>query len=149
MNSFLRLSLACLLGSLLPFPLFAQDAPPDEVEVAVSKAVLRERPSALGKPVGQAAHRDRLEVLERRGAWLQVRASDADGWLARSATETKLVRFSTGGTLSIPASNDGAVAGARSLDDERLPDHAAELDRREARPAGLGAFLRQGGLRAE
>jgi len=80
-----------LLAALVAVAL-AQEKTKDNVcAVQVREAVLRDKPSFLGKVVARLKYETRVAVEERKGEdWLRVRAVDgkATGWLSTSAVAT-------------------------------------------------------------
>lgn len=58
------------------------------VRVHADTANIRERPTTRADPVWQAYENDPLQVLGRRGAWLQVRDFEGhEGWISRRLTD--------------------------------------------------------------
>lgn len=113
------------LGAMLAALSFAQDKS-DARAVQVREAVLRDKPSFLGKVVGRLKYGASVTVEEKKGAqWLRVRGGDASGWLAATAVTAQ------GAKLRAGSGEAGERAGAtsRSLAGRGF-DEKAEASRR-------------------
>ena len=84
------------------------------MSVQVKDAQLRDKPSFVGKVVGNLAYGDRVDVQESQGAWARVSlAGGASGWMHSSAlTSQKLVLSAGQENARVGASGDElALAG--------------------------------------
>lgn len=151
---------AVVLGALA----LAQEKPKGDVRaVQVREAVLRDKPTFLGKVVGRLKYGDPVSVEQTKGTWLAVRAGGASGWLAATAVTAKGGKLRAGSgeageragatsrSLAGRGFNEGAeakrraeggdvAAGYRKLD-ELLKRPAYNPD-----PAAVPEFAREGGL---
>jgi hypothetical protein len=127
--------------------------------VQVRTTQLRETPLFLGRIVGAASYGDRVEVIETRGDWVQVRdAAGRTGWLHASAlTEKKIVLAAGQADAETAASGqeialagkgfseevEGAYRGAHPDLDYTWVDRMAGWT---ISPTAAAAFVRDGGL---
>lgn len=127
--------------------------------IQVREAAVRERPSFLGRVVGQAAYGEQVVTIATRGPWTQVsRDGRVLGWIHNSALTRLTVIFRSGEETVESSVNteELALAGKGFSSDVEAAyrtrhgdDGFKELDRME----GLGipsrerrVFLKQGGL---
>lgn len=92
-----------------------------QMSVQVQNGVLRDKASFLGKPVGNVAYGDRVDVLASQGDWRQVRAaSGAAGWIHGSALDSKRVALSaaSGGDVRLAASTDEVALAGKGFSQE-------------------------------
>ena len=110
-----------LPAALLALALAAAVSQAAQMSVQVKEGVLREKASFLGKPVGNVAYGDRVDVLASQGDWRQVRAaSGATGWIHGSALDSKRVTLSaaSGGDVRIAASSDEVALAGKGFSQE-------------------------------
>ena len=110
-----------LPAALLALALAAAAVQAAQMSVQVKEGVLREKASFLGKPVGNVAYGDRVDVLASQGDWRQVRAaSGATGWIHGSALDSKRVTLSaaSGGDVRIAASSDEVALAGKGFSQE-------------------------------
>ena len=110
-----------LPAALLALALAAAVSQAVQMSVQVKEGVLREKASFLGKPVGNVAYGDRVDVLASQGDWRQVRAaSGATGWIHGSALDSKRVTLSaaSGGDVRIAASSDEVALAGKGFSQE-------------------------------
>ncbi len=147
---------------LLALGLMAGTAQADDttLSVHVRETVLRERPSFLGKVVGQLRYGDRVQVVARQGPWRRIQGPDIDGagWVHASALNRKRVVLRAGAddVKSAASGEELALAGkgfnsnVESKYKSRNPAlDFTWIDRMEQIDYPLGeleAFLRKGGL---
>jgi len=85
------------------------------MSIQIKKGQLRSTPSFLGKIVAELNYAERVAVLEKKDAWLKVRATatPVEGWLHESALTSKKIILKPGATdVSQSASSDElALAG--------------------------------------
>jgi TonB family protein len=98
-GAFIIILLALVFFTLLAllflyWPRDRAEAPADEVLVVVPQELkIRTEPTAQGAVVATLYQGDELHLLQRRGAWAQVRTADGlTGWAERSALETPAER---------------------------------------------------------
>ena len=84
----------------------------DEVSVHVKKAVLRSKPSFLGKKMGQLKYADRVEVLEENKTWYQIKTtSGVVAWLHKSSTTEDEIKLTVGSNTKKVSDKEQAIAG--------------------------------------
>jgi len=84
----------------------------DEVSVHVKKAVLRSKPSFLGKKMGQLKYADRVEVLKENKTWYQIRtARGVVAWLHKSSTTEDEIKLTVGSNTKQVSDKEQAIAG--------------------------------------
>jgi hypothetical protein len=121
----------------------------------------RTAPSASAKPVAQFASGTQVDVIGRKGGWLQVNAHGKTGWVRLLS-----VRSSAGGSggadiggvvgLATQRNNKQvvAVAGLRGLNEEDLKSahfdaaQLGQLDKFQVSPQQAKAFAAKGKLQA-
>lgn len=81
------------------------------MSVQVRKAELRESPSFLARIVSPLAYGDRVTVLSQNGAWMQVSAGAANGWVHSSALTPKKIVMSATTAQATASSGELALAG--------------------------------------
>ncbi|MCX7627069.1 MAG: SH3 domain-containing protein [Methylophilaceae bacterium] len=119
-------------------------------------------PRAGSQSMATLERGERVEILERQGGWLKVKARQITGWLRYLSVkhgEMSKSGVDAGGILSLAGGRAGtgevvSVAGIRGIDEEQLK--SAQFNEREyAKLEGYGVsrevaqqFARSGGLRA-
>lgn len=112
-----------------------------ESGTALKADTLRAEPFADAKSAGSMARNDKLEILEKKGAWLKVKAPKASGWVRLLAVK----RAATGksneaaGVLNVASGRAGtgqvvSTTGVRGLNEEELKAakfNEAEITRME------------------
>jgi uncharacterized protein YgiM (DUF1202 family) len=84
------------------------------MSIQVKDAQLRDKPSFVGKVVGNLAYGDRVDVQESQGAWSRVSlAGGTSGWMHNSALTSQKIVLSAGrDNAKVGASGDElALAG--------------------------------------
>lgn len=76
-----------------------------EPGTALKDDTLRQEPFADARPVGTIKRHARLDILERKGAWLKVKADGKSGWI-------RLLSVKRGGAT--PGSTSDSVLGLAS-----------------------------------
>ena len=110
-----------LPAALLALALAAAVSQAAQMSVQVKEGVLREKASFLGKPVGNVAYGDRVDVLASQGDWRQVRsASGATGWIHSSALDSKRVTLAaaSGNDVQLAASSDEVALAGKGFSQE-------------------------------
>lgn len=110
-----------LPAALLVLALAAAAVQAAQMSVQVKEGVLREKASFLGKPVGNVAYGDRVDVLASQGDWRQVRsASGATGWIHSSALDSKRVTLAaaSGNDMQLAASSDEVALAGKGFSQE-------------------------------
>lgn len=126
--------------------------------VQVRKSQIRSTPSFLGEIVMTVQYGDKLQVIDTKGSWVEVKAEGTKGWMHSSALTKKEIAVSSGaGTKTHAASNDEiALAGKgfnKQVEDKFRQKNKnldfAEVDRIESfvvSQTEIEAFLQEGGL---
>ena len=130
--------------------------------VQVRSAIIRERPSFLGRVVGEAEYGDRLEAATQRGPWVQIKnAERVLGWMHVSALTRKRIIMKAGDEdihtqVSV---EEVALAGKgfnASVEAQYRAHHGDDgfmwIDHMETiqfSSAELAEFLQKGGVRSD
>jgi uncharacterized protein YgiM (DUF1202 family) len=109
--------LFCWVVAALSAAAAAAAAPATAMSVQIRKAELRESPSFLARIVSPLAYGDRVTVLTRTGAWMQVSAGVRSGWVHASALTTKTIVMSSTTAQTAASSGELALAGKGFNDD--------------------------------
>lgn len=136
-----------------------QPAAAETLSVAVKAGTLRTTPQIFAPIAATLTYADRVDVLERRGAWARVRAgSRGVGWIHASALSSKKLALKAGqGTVRSAATEDELTLAGKGFNAQvekefrqrnRTLDFAA-IDRMEGltvAPVEIQRFLREGHL---
>ncbi len=146
-------------GAFLLFFMAADWAAGKRMSVQVRTAPLRATPSFLGKIGATLAYGDRVEVVETRADWMQVRLEDGrSGWLHASALSDKKIALKAGAEDVDAAASGKEVAlagkGFNKQVEEAYREKNAQLDfgrvdrmeKMNTTPQEREAFLKEGGL---
>lgn len=121
-------------------------------------------PKGDAKTAGQLAENSRVEIVERRGAWLRVKRNDTSGWLRlhqvrlgegaqKTSSEGTKMLWNVGQTGRSGASGIVATTGVRGLSADDLktanpdPKQVQALDNYRANDAQAREQARAAGLR--
>lgn len=122
-----------LLAALFLLPSLAYAA---EMGTALKTDSLRAEPYADAKTVGTFAKNDKVEILNKQGAWLKVKTAKTTGWVRLLSVKrgTTTAVSSTSGALSVATGRAGtgqvvATTGVRGLSEEDLK--SAKFDEAE------------------
>ncbi len=131
----------------------------ETLSVAVKAGSLRSTPQVFGPIMATLRYADRVEVLERKGAWVRVRAGGSgSGWIHASALSSKKLTLQAGQTtLRSGASEDELTLAGKGFNAQvekefRQRNSALDfsaIDRMEkltVAPAEMQRFLREGHL---
>ena len=141
---------------LLAVMLFAWITPALAASILIRDEALRASPSSTAQTVVKLAKGSQVDILTRKGGWVQVSAHGHKGWV-------RLLSVRSGGTsggslgdvVGLTQKRDNkvvAVAGLRGLDEENLKSahyNAADmkrLDSYQTSAARAEQFAKQGGL---
>ena len=84
----------------------------EEVSVHVKEATLRSKPSFLGKKMGVLNYADRVTVVQKKGAWLQVKSVDGVlAWIHKNSTTTKTISLVVGSQTKEVSDKEQSIAG--------------------------------------
>lgn len=115
------------LRILLPLLVFSLSAWAGESGIALKDDSLRKEPYSDAATAGSIKRNDKIEILEKKGAWLKVKASGSSGWVrmlsVRRGTTTQ--GNSGQGVLNLASGRSGtgkvvATTGVRGLNEEEL-----------------------------
>ena len=135
-----------------------------EVGTTRSAADMLSAPKSDARAVGQLAENSRVEIIERRGAWLRVKRDDTGGWLRlhqvrlgegeqKTSSEGTKMLWNVGQTGRSGASGIVATTGVRGLSADDLktakpdPKQVQALDSYRANDAHAREQARAAGLR--
>jgi len=158
MNRFKRIVLAAILIGLSTGS--GAMAAENFMSIQVKQGYLRSTPSFLGKIVAALDYAQRVAVLEKRDAWVRVRAAagGAEGWLHVSALTTKRIVLKSGSAdvQEAATSDELALAGkgfSRQVEGEFKAQNPqidyTWIDRMEQAVVSeteMARFLQEGGL---
>lgn len=143
----------------------AADDKKKKMSVQVRKTSVREKASALGKPIGSLKYGDRVEILESSGkAWHKIKNEKPalTGWTRVTALSPKRIVLESTGTAPTSVTGEEVAMAGKGFDEEvekeyrkknpNLQKFFAILDRIEQADsrditAELSAFLDQGRLK--
>lgn len=115
---FHHLALALLLAPCLAFA---------ETGTALKDDTLRKEPYADSKSAGALKRNDKVDILEKRGAWLRVKAPKGGGWVRLMSVRRGEASKSNeaAGVLSVASGRAGtgqvvSTTGVRGLNEEEL-----------------------------
>jgi hypothetical protein len=145
------------------FALFTAILPSAEIGTTRSAADMLSAPKSDARAVGQLAENSRVEILERRGAWLRVKRDGAGGWLRlhqvrlgegaqKTSSEGTKMLWNVGQTGRSGASGIVATTGVRGLSADDLktakpdPKQVQILDGHRANDAQAREQARAAGL---
>lgn len=98
-----------------------------ESGMALKADTLRAEPFADAKPAGSIARNDKLEITEKKGAWLKVKAPKSSGWVRLLSVKRSASGKTneTADVLSVASGRAGtgqvvSTTGVRGLNEEDL-----------------------------
>jgi len=132
-----------------------------ETGTALKNDTLRKEPYADAKAVGTLKRNDKLEILAKKGAWLQIKAGKSTGWVRLLSVKrgTSSTSNEAAGVLGLATGRSGtgqvvSTTGVRGLNEEELKDakfNEEEMKQLEANTVSAEAgtaFAATGGLKA-
>ncbi len=143
---------------LLPLLAVAALAASQMMSVQVRSGQLRSKPSFLGQVQGSVAYGDRLEVLDSRGPWLQVKGEAGQGWIHSSALSEKKIALKSGDKdAATGASGDELALAGKGFNDEVEAEYRAgnpkldygwvdRMEKFKVDAAAAQRFLKEGGV---
>lgn len=157
-----RRSIALTLAAGLA--LFVTVVSSAEIGTTRSAANLLSAPKSDAKTVGRVAENSRVEIMERRGAWLRIKRDSASGWLRlhqvrlgegaqKTSSEGTKMLWKVGQTGRSGASGIVATTGVRGLSADDLktakpdPKQVQALEGYRANDAQAREQARAAGLR--
>lgn len=121
---------------LIPALLAAGMAWAAETGSALKNDSLKAEPFGDAKSVGALARGDKLEILEKKGAWLKVKSAKAQGWVRLLSVKRSGSGSEAGGVLALASGRAGtgqvvSTTGVRGLNEEELK--AAKFNEEEVK----------------
>jgi Bacterial SH3 domain len=117
-------------------------APAAETGSALKADILRAEPYADAQKTGDLARGDKLEILSKKGAWLQVKTAKASGWVRLLSVKRGAATGGNeaAGVLDVATGRAGtgqvvATTGVRGLNEEELKNakyNGAEVKKLES-----------------
>jgi hypothetical protein len=150
-----RIIVTCCLGLLL-----ASGAWAGESGSALKNDTLRAEPFSDAKMAGSLNRGDKVDILERKGAWLRIKAGKSTGWVRLLSIKRGEASKSSdaSGLLSVASGRAGtgqvvSTTGVRGLNEEELKSakfNEEEVKKMEANSISADAakkFAAGGGLK--
>jgi hypothetical protein len=130
-----------------------------EAGTALKADTLRKEPFADAKTVGSLAKNDSVEILSKKGAWLQVKSKKSTGWVRLLSVKRGAASSSASSVADIASGRTGtgnvvSTTGIRGLSAEELKAakfNEEEIKKMESYQVSTGAaqsFASAGGLSA-
>jgi hypothetical protein len=130
-----------------------------EAGTALKADTLRKEPFADAKTVGSLAKNDSVEILSKKGAWLQVKSKKSTGWVRLLSVKRGAASSSASSVADIASGRTGtgnvvSTTGIRGLSAEELKAakfNEEEIKKMEGYQVSTGAaqsFASAGGLSA-
>ncbi|OAJ71226.1 ligand-binding protein SH3 [Methylobacillus sp. MM3] len=132
-----------------------------ETGTALKSDTLRKEPYADAKAVGTLKRNDKIEILTKKGAWLQIKAGKSTGWVRLLSVKrgTQGSSNEAAGILGLATGRSGtgqvvSTTGVRGLNEEELKDakfNEEEMKQLEASTISAEdgkTFVTAGGLKA-
>lgn len=149
-----KLQLLLLISLASPMVLLA-----DELGTALKIDILRAEPYADAKTVGNLAKNETVDILTKKGAWLQVKTKKTAGWVRILSVKRGGVSSSTGSIADIASGRTGtgkvvSTTGIRGLSAEDLKSakfnesEVAKLESNAISASDGQKFAKAGGLSA-
>jgi hypothetical protein len=128
--------------------------------IALKNDTLRAEPFADAKTAGSIIRNDKVDILEKKGAWLRIKAPKASGWVRLLSVKRGEASKSneTAGVLAVASGRAGtgqvvSTTGVRGLDEEDLKaakfneDEVKKLESGTISAAQAQQFANAGGLK--
>ncbi len=131
-----------------------------ETGSALKNDSLKAEPFSDAKSVGSLTRGDKLDILEKKGAWLKVKSAKAQGWVRLLSVKRSGSGNEAGGVLALASGRSGtgqvvSTTGVRGLNEEELK--AAKFNEEEVKaleastvsPDDAKKYAAAGGLSAQ
>jgi hypothetical protein len=152
MKKYLSILILCTLG--VSIHALAGDA-----GVALKADALRKEPYADAKAVGSLAKNDSVDILSKKGAWLQVKSKKSTGWVRLLSVKRGAASSSGSSVADIASGRAGtgkvvSTTGIRGLSAEELKaakfneDEMKKMESHAVSPSDAQSFANTGGLSA-
>ena len=146
-----KLLLICLASPILAFA--------GDTGTALKADSLRAEPFADAKTVGSLNKNDTLDILTKKGAWLQVKSKSKTGWVRILSVKRGGVSSSTSSIADVASGRTGtgkvvSTTGIRGLSAEDLKaakfseDEIKKMESHMLTPTDGQSFANAGGLTA-
>jgi uncharacterized protein YgiM (DUF1202 family) len=133
-------------------------AAPKLMSVQVREGQLRTKPSYLSRPTTTLSYGERVDVLNTRQGWVEVKAGGTTGWIHESALTRKKIIMTSGSKRagSAASSDEVALAGrgfnaqveAEFQQDTGLDFGAVDaMEKESASDSAVMSFLEEGGVK--
>ncbi len=145
---------------LIPAMLAASMAWAGETGSALKNDSLKAEPFSDAKSVGTLTRGDKLDILEKKGAWLKVKSARSQGWVRLLSVKRSGSGSEAGGVLALASGRSGtgqvvSTTGVRGLNEEELK--AAKFNEEEIKKLDANAvgaddarkFAAAGGLKVQ
>jgi hypothetical protein len=154
----MKIRITQLLAGLLLIPAIALAA---ENGTALKDDTLRKEPFADAKSAGAMKRGDKVEIVSRQGAWLQIRVRQSSGWVRLLSVKRGEAGKTSeaAGVLGLASGRAGtgqvvSTTGVRGLNEEELKNavfNEEEVKQLEANSVSVAQgqqFAAKGGLQA-
>ena len=130
-----------------------------EVGTAIKMDSLRAEPFADAKTVGSLAKNDSVEILTKKGAWLQVKSKKSTGWVRLLSVKRGGVSSSGSSVADVASGRTGtgkvvSTTGIRGLSAEELKaakfneDEMKKMESYQTSASDAQSYAAAGGLSA-
>jgi len=145
---------------IFSFMLAAGMASAGETGSALKNDSLKAEPYSDAKTAGTLTRGDKLDILEKKGAWLKVKTAKSQGWVRLLSVKRSGSGSEAGGVLALASGRSGtgqvvSTTGVRGLNEEELKAakfNEAEVKTLESYTIGTAQakkFAVAGGLSAQ
>lgn len=145
---------------LIPAMLAASMAWAGDSGSALKNDSLKAEPFSDAKSVGTLSRGDKLDILEKKGAWLKVKSAKSQGWVRLLSVKRSGNGNEAGGVLALASGRSGtgqvvSTTGVRGLNEEEL--RAAKFNEEDIKKLDANAvsaddaknFASAGGLKVQ
>jgi Bacterial SH3 domain len=150
MKIYLKLLLLMALGANI-------HALAGDAGTALKTDTLRKEPYADAKTVGNLAKNDSVEILAKKGAWLQVKSKKSTGWVRLLSVKRGAASSSGSSVADIASGRSGtgkvvSTTGIRGLSAEELKaakfneEEIKKMESYQASTSAAQSFANAGGL---
>ncbi len=130
-----------------------------DVGTALKTDTLRKEPYADAKTVGSLNKNDSVEILTKKGAWLQVKTKKSTGWVRLLSVKRGAATSSGSSVADVASGRTGtgkvvSTTGIRGLSAEELKaakfneDEMKKMESHAVSPGDAQSFASAGGLSA-
>jgi hypothetical protein len=152
MKSIIKIAIIIALGTNI-------HALAGDAATALKADTLRKEPYADAKTVGSLAKNDSVEILSKKGAWLQVKSKKATGWVRLLSVKRGAASSSGSSVADIASGRTGtgkvvSTTGIRGLSAEELKaakfneEEMKKMESYQVSTSNAQSFASSGGLSA-